>query len=47
VKTLRDTKFGCPRTIADVLIVDPGASYYEVNIYLHESLRAFSHSLDR
>ena len=45
VKTLFDTTFGCPRTIAEVPIVDPGA-FYEVDILLHASFRAFLHSLD-
>jgi hypothetical protein len=46
VKTLFDTKFGCLRTIAEALIVDPGA-FYEVAISRHSSLRVFSHSLGR
>src|SRR6266849_2383955 len=44
VKTPLDTKFACTRTIAEVLIVDPGA-FYEADIFLHSSYRAFLHSL--
>ncbi len=34
VKTLFDTTLGCPRTIAEALIVDSGA-FYEVDILLN------------
>jgi len=44
VKTLFDTKFGCPRTIAEVPIVDPSA-FYEVEIFGDSSFLEFSHSL--
>jgi len=46
VKTPFATEFGCPRTIAESLIVVPDA-FYEVEICLHSSMRAFSHSLGR
>jgi hypothetical protein len=45
VKTLFDTKFRCPRTIAEVPIVNPGASY-EVEFLGDTSFLEFSHSLD-
>lgn len=45
MKTLFDANFGCPRTIAEVPIVDSGA-FYEVDIFLHASFGAFSQSLD-
>jgi hypothetical protein len=45
VKTLDAGKFGDTQTIAEVPIVAPGA-FYEVDLFVHPSIRAFSHSLD-
>jgi hypothetical protein len=45
VKTLDTLKFWGTQTIAEVPMVDP-SPFYEVDLFVHLSIRTFSHNLD-